>query len=185
MHDLVESVAGKESIILDSSSGASEIDENCRHISIKPSLIPLLKGKKLRTLSHFPNKRDKNMNDAIWDLIISNGRYLRVLELNHLNLNTVTLSIHKLKHLRYLDLNWNGNLKILPKSICKILNLQVLKLDFCCGLKELPRKIEKLVNLVHLPCTSCWKLTHMPRGIGKLTSLQTLNQFVVDKDGPI
>ncbi|KAE8664191.1 hypothetical protein F3Y22_tig00112852pilonHSYRG00078 [Hibiscus syriacus] len=180
MHDLAESVAGKESCILDSNSITSGIDEKCRHVSIDFSLIHLLKGKKLRSLLKF-SSRYECMNDANWDLIISNCRCLRVLELDGLVLDTVPGSIHKLKHLRYLDLSRN-DLKILPKSICKMQNLQVLKVEYCYQLKELPKKIEKLVNLTHLPCVSC-ALTHMPRGIGKLTSLQTLSMFVVDKDG--
>ncbi|KAL4376470.1 hypothetical protein GQ457_02G040850 [Hibiscus cannabinus] len=183
MHDLAELVAGRESRILDSNSSASEVDEKCRHISIKFSLIDLFKGKKLRTLLRSPNSRVGNMNDATWDLIISNCRCLRVLELDFLDLNAVPDSIHKLKHLRYLDLSGNDNLKILPKKICKTQNLQVLKLDWCEKLEELPKKIEKLVNLTHLACEGCEGLTHMPCGIGKLTLLQTLSMFVVDKDG--
>ncbi|XP_039044403.1 putative disease resistance protein RGA1 [Hibiscus syriacus] len=182
MHDLAESVAGMESRILDSNSITSEIDEKCRHVSIDFSLIHLIKGKKLRSLLKF-SSRYECMNDANWDLIISNCRCLRVLELDELELDTVPGSIHKLKHLRYLDLSTNYRLKILPKSICKMQNLQVLKLDYCFELKELPKKIEKLVNLTHLSCAYCDGLTHMPRGIGKLTSLQTLSMFVVDKDG--
>ncbi|KAK8588765.1 hypothetical protein V6N12_023180 [Hibiscus sabdariffa] len=109
-------------------------------------------------------------------------RRLRALELHQVNIKTVVHSIHKLKHLRYLDLSHNYYLKILPKSICKIQKLQVLKLEGCMDLEELPKKIEKLVNLTHLSLGS-WSLTHMPSGIGKLTSLESLTMFVVDKDG--
>ncbi|KAB1670640.1 hypothetical protein ES319_1Z150400v1 [Gossypium barbadense] len=116
-----ESVAGMESSIVDSNKIASDVGEKCRHISIKPSLIPLFKGKKLRTLC------------------------LRVLKLtNLLGIQKISPSIYKLKLLRYLDLSSNYNIKILPKSICKIQNLLALKLDCCYGLKELPKKIEKL-----------------------------------------
>ncbi|XP_039059177.1 disease resistance protein RGA2-like [Hibiscus syriacus] len=183
MHDLAELVAGREISILDSNSSGSEVDEKCRHLSIDFSLIHLFKGKKLRTLLRSRNNWVENMTDSAWDWIISNCRCLRVLELRSLNLNTIPDSIHKLKHLRYLDLSFNKNLKILPKSICKTQNLQVLKLDYCDRLEELPKKIEKLVNLIHLGCKYCQRLTHMPSGIGKLTSLQTLSMFVVDKDG--
>ncbi|XP_039024930.1 disease resistance protein RGA2-like [Hibiscus syriacus] len=168
MHDLAESVAGRESRILDSNSNTSEVDEICRHITIDFQIFPSFKGRK---------------SETIWNLIISNCRCLRVLELDHLNLDIVPRSVHKLKHLRYLDLSWNTDLQILPKSICNLLNLQVLKLYNCLQLKELPEKIEKLVNLTHLSCLGCYRLTRMPRGIGKLTSLQKLSLFVVDKRG--
>ncbi|KAK8358205.1 hypothetical protein V6Z11_A04G002800 [Gossypium hirsutum] len=183
MHDLAEFVAGKESGIVDSNSSASEVDEKCRHMSINDdSLIPLFKGKKLRTLLLFANEGYQDKRDEIWHFIISNYRCLRVLKLYNFEFTTIPLSIHKLKHLRYLDLSRN-NLMILPKSICKIQNLKVLKLDQCRWLKELPKKIEKLVNLTHLTCSECKSLTHMPRGIGKLTSLEELSMFVVDRDG--
>ncbi|KAL1146458.1 hypothetical protein V6Z11_A11G374300 [Gossypium hirsutum] len=183
MHDLAESVAGIESSIVDSDKIASEVGEKCRHISINPSLIPLLKGNKLRTLLHFPNMRTEDLSEEIWDLIIANCRCLRVLKLNHLDIQKISPSIYKLKHLRYLDLSGNEVVEILPKSICKIQNLLVLKFDCCFRLQELPKKIEKLVNLTHPGCEGCNDLTHMPRGIGKLTSLETLSTFVVDKDG--
>ncbi|PPD67749.1 hypothetical protein GOBAR_DD35371 [Gossypium barbadense] len=183
MHDLAESVAGMESSIIDSNKIASDVGEKCRHISINPSLIPLFKGKRLRTLLHYPTVGTPNLSQETWDFVIANCRCLRVLELQWLGIQMISPSIYKLKHLRYLDLSNNEDLKILPKSICKIQNLQALKLGWCYGLKELPKKIEKLVNLNHLDCRCCFSLTHMPRGIGKLTSLETLSMFVVDKDG--
>ncbi|TYH20952.1 hypothetical protein ES288_A04G003700v1 [Gossypium darwinii] len=183
MHDLAEFVAGKESVIVDSNSSASEVDEKCRHISINDdSLILLFIGKKLRTLLQFSNERHQDKRDEIWHFIISNYRCLRVLKLNYFDFSTIPLSIHKLKHLRYLDVSGIDH-EILPKSICKIQNLKVLKLDQCRWLKELPKKIEKLVNLTHLKCYRCDDLTHMPRGIGKLTSLEELSMFVVDRYG--
>ncbi|KAL4352125.1 hypothetical protein GQ457_06G025090 [Hibiscus cannabinus] len=183
MHDLAESVAGKESGILYSNLNAREVDENCRHLSVDFSSNPLFKPNKLRTLLCFWDKRYHTVSEATWDSIISNCRCLRVLQLHKSDIDTIPHSIHKLKHLRYLDLSNVGDLRILPKSVCKIQNLQVLKLRGCTDLEELPKKIEKLVNLTHLPCEGCWSLTHMPRGIGKLTLLQTLSLFVVDKCG--
>ncbi|XP_012434564.1 putative disease resistance protein RGA4 [Gossypium raimondii] len=187
MHDLAESVAGMESSIVDSNKIASDVGEKCRHISINPllipSLLPLFKGKKLRTLLHFQDRKNQDLSYETWDLIIANCRCLRVLKLNSIGIQKISPSICKLKHLRHLDLSYNPGLKILPKSICKIQNLLALKLDWCTGLQELPKKIEKLVNLTHLGCEACFRLTHMPHGIGKLTSLETLSRFVVDKDG--
>ncbi|XP_039044469.1 putative disease resistance protein RGA3 [Hibiscus syriacus] len=98
MHDLAESVAGRESSLLNSNSGASELDENCRHLSVDFSLIPLQKGKKLRTL-FVANKKVHNMSYANWDWIVSDCRCLRVLELCDLNIFGVSSSIKKLKHL--------------------------------------------------------------------------------------
>ncbi|MFQ6664265.1 hypothetical protein Gotur_031441 [Gossypium turneri] len=172
-----------ESSIIDSNKIASDVGEKCRHISIQPSLIPLFKGKKLRSLLHFQYRISQDFSYETWDLIIANCRCLRVLKLDSIGIQKISPSICKLKHLRYLDLSYNCDLKILPKSICKIQNLLALKLECCTGLKELPKKIEKLVNLTHLGCDGCRGLTHMPRGIGKLTSLETLSKFVVDKDG--
>ncbi|TXG74600.1 hypothetical protein ES288_1Z028300v1 [Gossypium darwinii] len=169
MHDLAELVAGTESTIVDSILSTSEVGEKCRHVSINVSLIPLFKGKKLRTLLHFPKAR-YHLSDETWNTIIGNCRCLRVLEMNFLYFTTIPHSIYKLKHLS------------LPKSICKIQNLQALKLDWCDWLEELPKKIERLVYLTHLACHGCCRLTHMPRGIGKLMSLETLSMFVVDKD---
>ncbi|KAK9016448.1 hypothetical protein V6N11_078947 [Hibiscus sabdariffa] len=125
------------------------------------------------------------MHDLMHDLaeIVAEGETCILDSDSSASLNAVPDSIHKLKHLRYLDLFFNENVKILPKSICKTQNLQVLKLDRCYQLEELPKKIEKLVNLTHLRCDGCWRITHMPCGIGKLTSLKTLSMFVVDKDG--
>ncbi|XP_052877803.1 putative disease resistance protein RGA1 [Gossypium arboreum] len=139
-------------------------------------------GKKLRTLLRSPNM-GTGLSQETWDFVIANCRCLRVLELNCLDIQKISPSIYKLKHLRYLDLSANFKIKILPKSICKIQNLLALKLDRCYALQELPKKIEKLVNLIHLGCDRCYCLTQMPRGIGKLTSLETLSAFVVDEDG--
>ncbi|KAB2060017.1 hypothetical protein ES319_A11G348600v1 [Gossypium barbadense] len=176
-------LAGAESSIVDPNNITSEVSEKYRHISIKASLIPEFRGKKLRTLLRSSHMGYQNFHDETWDFIISNCRCLRVLELRILKFKMIPCSIHKLKHLRYLDLSSNPDIRIRPESICKILNLQVLKLDVCTRLEELPKKIEKLVNLTHLGCKFCGRLTHMPLGIGKLSYLETLSMFVVDKNG--
>ena len=117
------------------------------------------------------------------DVLISNLNYLRMLDLSKLDLCVVLHLIGELKHLRYLDLSRNINIKLLPNSITKLLNLQTLKLSDCHSLKELPMGIKKLVNLKHLDVICCFELTHMPLGLGNLTCLEILTQFVVCQEG--
>ncbi|KAG4123591.1 hypothetical protein ERO13_D11G335350v2 [Gossypium hirsutum] len=150
MHDLAESVAGMESSIVDSNKIASDVGEKCRHISIKPSLIPLFKGKKLRTLLQYPNNDFPKLSEETWDFVIANCRCLRVLDLQCLGIQMISPSIYKLKHLRYLDLSYNLCLKILPKSICKIQNLLALKLDQCHRLQELPKNSRPLKQTIKM-----------------------------------
>uniref|UniRef100_A0A2N9FC35 Rx N-terminal domain-containing protein n=1 Tax=Fagus sylvatica TaxID=28930 RepID=A0A2N9FC35_FAGSY len=102
-------------------------------------------------------------------------------DLNHTGISNVPYSIGKLKHLRYLDLSHNKNIKMLPNSITRLHNLQTLKLSWCRALKELPRDFYKLVNLRHLVIDCCFNLSHMPRGLEQLTNLQTLSNFVLSK----
>jgi Leucine-rich repeat (LRR) protein len=94
----------------------------------------------------------------------------------------VPCCIGNLKHLRYIDLSYNSELKKLPNSITELQNLQTLILFGCPWLEELPKDMQKLVNLKHLAIGRCQKLTYMPRGLGKLTNLQTLSKFVVHRD---
>ena len=45
-----------------------------------------------------------NLSNFTCDALVSNLNYLRILDLSKLNLNVMSHSIEKLKHLRYLDL---------------------------------------------------------------------------------
>ncbi|KAJ9159472.1 hypothetical protein P3X46_024979 [Hevea brasiliensis] len=194
MNDLATLVAGTESNVMNLNVG--NIDKKTRHVSCdfhldSPSQVPtyLLNAKRLRTFL-LPSQVSSSGACGRWDkssheAIFSNPRCLRVFDLHNLGIEKVSSSIKKLKHLRYLDMSENSELKALPDATTKLQNLQVLKLSGCQSLEELPKEFRRLVNLRHLDCEGCWSLTHMPNGIGQLTSLQTLTWFVVAKDSSV
>ncbi|KAL0007250.1 hypothetical protein SO802_008752 [Lithocarpus litseifolius] len=164
MHDLAGLVSGSESAILNS-RGENDI-EKVRHVSfnfVDSSMqfsIPKLNGRKMHTF--LASSVGENLDNLTCDALISNFKYLRTLDLSYLGLRVVPRSIGKLKHLRYLDLSGNDEIKILPNSITKMLNLQTLLLRDCWLLRELPKGIKKLVNLRFLDITSCSTLINEP-----------------------
>ncbi|XP_039024919.1 disease resistance protein RGA2-like [Hibiscus syriacus] len=110
MHDLAESVAGRESRILDSNSNTSEVDEICRHITIDFQIFPSFKGRKLRTLLPFPYQKNRNRSETIWNLIISNWKIEKLVNLTHLS----CLDCRSLTHM--------------PRGIGKLTSLQRLSM---------------------------------------------------------
>jgi hypothetical protein len=186
MHDLAISVAGSMTTTLNDDKETS-ISEKTRHVSIVGDNIntssittSLSKASSMRTLI-FPTISYVSSESGC-EAIFSSFNFLRMLELHRRDFDFLPSSIGKLKHLRYLNLSWNRNLKKLPNSITKLQNLQTLILSFCEKLEELPRDIKKLVNLKHLEIERCLKLGYMPLGLGQLTNLQTLSKFVVHRD---
>jgi Leucine-rich repeat (LRR) protein len=190
IHDLAQFVAGDECLI--SNPDAVKVVERTLHVafdslySVRDILAPLLKADRLRTLLlRHPGYEFHPLvlegNKRVYGTLISSFKCLRALNLSHSNIQKVANSIGKLKHLRYLDLSWNGGIKLLPASITKLQNLQTLILDFCSRLKELPKDTRNLISLRHLALDGCDSLTHMPRGLGKLTALQTLSFYILGK----
>ncbi|CAI0441337.1 unnamed protein product [Linum tenue] len=112
------------------------------------------------------------------EMIFSNNTRLRVLSLHRAKLESVPRSIHKLTHLRYLDLS-NNSMKVLPYEITVLVNLLVLILDYCDNLEQLPRDIVKLTDLEFLSFNGCSSLKGLPLGIGRLTRLRELSLFIV------
>ncbi|XP_044512332.1 putative disease resistance protein RGA1 isoform X2 [Mangifera indica] len=77
--------------------------------------------------------------------MLSRFKCLHSLNLSGSRVRELLSSIGKLKHLRYLDLSYNADIKKLPTSLTRLRNLQTLDLSGC-GINELPRDIEKMVG---------------------------------------
>ncbi|MCH80645.1 NBS-LRR resistance protein [Trifolium medium] len=181
VHDLLQLVAGNESVILESSSLPRYISK-IRHTSVVSDfgahVIPenLYEAKKLRSLHLLFPKDHLGEGPANWFLEF---RYLRVLNLSGSGFKRLHESISSLISLRYLDLSCTP-IETLPETLCyHASKLEVLDLSDCCELVELPTGLSKLFNLKHLLIDGCNRLTHMPEHIGKMLKLQTLPMFIV------
>ncbi|XP_015881847.3 putative disease resistance protein RGA1 [Ziziphus jujuba] len=188
MHDLATQVGGTEYVLWQPNK-KSNFENDTRHVSFNFHLdslqrIPttVSKENRIRTillLGQSSSIVEGRRGQSICDVVVSNFKFVRFLDLHNLGIRIVPTCIGKLKHLRYLDLSKNKDVKALPDSITMLCNLQTLKLSYCKGLQKLPKDIKRLVNLVNLSLQDCIGMTHMPHGLSQLTNLQTLSQFVL------
>ncbi|XP_030445958.2 putative disease resistance protein RGA1 [Syzygium oleosum] len=179
MHDLIRelaiSVAQTETSTME--VWGQDISPTTRHISFpNPSRVPkdelcgcLSKLGCVRTITF----EKGSSGEFFLETCISRFKHLRVLWLEDCGFDLLPSSIGRLKHLRYLSLGRNYDIKKLPKSVCKLHNLQFLVLGACTELEELPANIRNMISLRSLDVTT--KQRRFPEGgIGCLTSLRWL-----------
>ncbi|WJX87427.1 hypothetical protein P8452_69623 [Trifolium repens] len=136
-----------------------------RHVSLRDNPSFNLTLPKLRTLL-LCIKLKPHLN-----VFLSSSTYLRALDLSYMGITHLPNSIGNMKHLRYLNLNGNIELRFLPDSICGLHFLQTLKLSGCRNISTFPRNFSHLVSLRHLVITSP---NIFEKQLGTLTSLRSL-----------
>nr|ABJ99599.1 NBS-LRR type resistance protein [Beta vulgaris] len=184
MHDVAQSVSGNEIICSTNIVISDDLIKRARHLMIARSWKhrKYSLGKTyIRSHIFVDEDNDAKCEQYPVEALLLNCRCLRALDLSGLRIESLPDSIGELLHLRYLDLSYNGVLKVLPKSITKLYNLQTLNLFNCESLKELPKDLSKLVKLRVLDISECYELTDMPGGMDKLSCLERLSNFVVGK----
>jgi Leucine-rich repeat (LRR) protein len=175
MHDLAISVT--RSLITTLDDKKRNLHEKTRHVSVvdyydidaSSITTSLCKASSIRTFLCNPT----SVNFLDCESIFSSSKFLRVLDLHERNHELLPSSIGKLKHLRYLNLSKNKNLKKLPNCIIRLQNLQTLKLRFCMNLEELPSSIVELKHLRYFDLTWNKNLKKLPNSMSRLLNLQT------------
>ncbi|XP_074565049.1 putative disease resistance protein RGA4 [Curcuma longa] len=159
MHDLARSVSDDEYYTLEDYKAKKDIQKRTYHMSINyenlsnTSQVIFKKSMCLRTLlmtyCGFYQKAWKQ-----FQLIFSELKFLRVLNLRYNGIKEVPTSVGNLIHLRYLDLSDN-EIEVLPDTITLLQKLQYLNLQGNQNLQELPKKLRNMQSL-HLQSLSCF-----------------------------
>ncbi|KAG2405654.1 uncharacterized protein HKW66_Vig0049090 [Vigna angularis] len=177
VHDLALFVATDECLHVNFK--IQNIPDNVRHLSFaESSLFGNLVTKKSAVVRSvlFSNGGAAAKDEAILNTCLSKFKCLRVLDLHGSTCKTLPRAIAKMKHLRYLDISENLNIKRLPDSICKLQSLQVLSIKRCKKLEILPKGLRKLISLRSLDFST--KQTILP--LNEIAQLGSLEYLVIE-----
>ena len=211
MHDLLHELSyyiAKDDYCLIGNNDSRDNFKTVRHVSIlydnlgagdKEELFLLKLSNGVQSIIFLNKGRDAiNVAESFVQTCILRFKYLRLLDLSPLSFKALPSSICDLKHLRYLSLRGNTQLKKLPNSICDLQNLETLSLAGCKELEKLPRDMGKMISLRYLSISTkqiclpdngieclyylqtlifseCPKLESLPKGIKHLTALRNLD----------
>ncbi|CAD6246528.1 unnamed protein product [Miscanthus lutarioriparius] len=185
MHDLVRELAIFQSkregfsTTYDGNNEAMLVGSDSRRVAVlqcNKGIPSNIDASRLRTFITFDTSRELSS----W--YSSKPKYLAVLDLSGLPIETVPSSIGELFNLRLLCLD-DTKVKELPKSITKLQNLQTLSLENA-ELVKLPEGFSKLKKLRHLLVSrlqdvtynsfKSWEAVEPFKGLWSLIELQTL-----------
>ncbi|KAG8645789.1 hypothetical protein MANES_10G092532v8 [Manihot esculenta] len=136
INDLAQSMAGESCFVLDDNT--KHVPNRIQHVFSGnlsfEECFKQLKNRGLRTLycEYYGDKLSLNL-----DSIFSHCRSIRALSFLRCRINKLPDSIGKLKHLRYLELFGNDEIRSLPNSICNLLVFMPLGLGRLTNLQTL------------------------------------------------
>ncbi|XVF41676.1 hypothetical protein PTKIN_Ptkin01aG0299100 [Pterospermum kingtungense] len=172
--DLEDIVAKNECCIINSCN--KKIPQGVRHLCLDK--VNFVEENICRSFLDSPNLSQMRTlvfrgpsSECFIEKCVARCQKLRVLDLRGANFHVVPRKIASLKHLRYLDLEGNSNIKKLLKSIGKLQSLQTLVIDE--ELEELPRDMRYLINLRMLVMSTRHRVLR-EKGLEHLQSLRYL-----------
>ncbi|CDP20611.1 unnamed protein product [Coffea canephora] len=184
MHDLVHEVAESMSkstkIINDRDTRVADHGNQIRYLATDSFGGGEDREKLLESLSTSLHTLFIKKGDLSGDMLMK-LKNLYVLNLSYTTTEELPVSIGKLIHLRYVNLECSA-ISILPDSLCKLYNLQTLTLSRS-KVKDLPKGMRDLISLRHLHYyIDDDEEFQMPLEMGRLTCLQTLDFFKVGRE---